>query len=43
MNQSSNKDIILSEEIKSWQDFEYVLREENGTLFNRMLSECQEK
>jgi hypothetical protein len=42
MDKSSNKD-ILSEEIKSWEDFEYALREENRLLFNKMLSECQEK
>jgi hypothetical protein len=42
MDQSSNKD-ILSEEIKSWTDFEYALREENNRLlFNMMLSECRE-
>jgi hypothetical protein len=31
---------ILAEEIKSWKDFEYALREENAFLFNEMLSEC---
>jgi hypothetical protein len=33
---------ILSEEIKSWERFEYALREENRLLFNKMLSECKE-
>ncbi|MFL6434900.1 MAG: hypothetical protein ACJ71O_14340 [Nitrososphaeraceae archaeon] len=41
MDQSSNKD-ILSEEIKSWEHFEYTLREENGLIFSKMLSECKE-
>jgi hypothetical protein len=33
---------ILSEEIKSWECFEYALREGNRLLFSKMLSECQE-
>ncbi|MFL6321943.1 MAG: hypothetical protein ACJ72Q_15905, partial [Nitrososphaeraceae archaeon] len=33
---------ILSEEIKSWQNFEYALREENRLLFGKMLSECKQ-
>ncbi|MFL6340912.1 MAG: hypothetical protein ACJ72U_05120 [Nitrososphaeraceae archaeon] len=33
---------ILSNEIKSWEHFEYALREENRILFNKMLSECKE-
>jgi hypothetical protein len=27
-------------EIKSWKDFEYVIRDENAHLFNKMLSDC---
>jgi hypothetical protein len=38
MDQSS----ILSEEIKSWERFEYALREEDRRLFSKMLSECIE-
>ena len=38
---SLNED-ILSEEIKSWERFEYALREESRFLFNKMLSECKE-
>jgi hypothetical protein len=38
MDQSSN----LSEEIKSWERFEYALREENRLLFKKMLDECVE-
>jgi hypothetical protein len=38
MDQSSN----LSEEIKSWERFEYALREENRLLFKKMLDECGE-
>jgi hypothetical protein len=34
---------ILSNEIKSWEHFEYALREENRILFNKMLSECKER
>jgi hypothetical protein len=41
MRQSSNKDILF-EEIKSWEHFEYALREENRLLFGKMLSECKE-
>jgi hypothetical protein len=41
MDKSSNK-YTLSEEIKSWTDFEYALRKENRLLFNKMLSECRE-
>ena len=33
---------ILRNEIKSWEHFEYALREENRILFNKMLSECKE-
>ena len=39
MDQQSS---IRSEEIKSWEGFEYALREENALLFNKMLSECRE-
>jgi hypothetical protein len=42
MDESSNKDNILTEEIKSWEHFEYALREENRLLFNKMLCECGE-
>ena len=31
---------ILFEEIESWKDFRYALREESAVLFNKMLSEC---
>jgi hypothetical protein len=33
---------ILNDEIKSWEHFEYALREENRLLFGKMLSECKE-
>ncbi len=33
---------ILNEEIKSWEIFEYALREENSLLFHKMLDECKE-
>jgi hypothetical protein len=38
---SLNED-ILNEEIKSWEPFEYALREENRLLFSKMLSECRD-
>ena len=41
MVHSMNED-TLSEEIKSWETFEYALREENRLLFSKMLSECRE-
>jgi hypothetical protein len=41
MDLCSNRD-ILSEEIKSWEHFEYALREENRLIFSNMLSECKE-
>jgi hypothetical protein len=33
---------ILDKEIESWKGFEYALREENETLFNKMLSNKEE-
>lgn len=39
MVHSSNRD-ILNDEIKSWELFEYALREENRLIFSKMLSEC---
>jgi hypothetical protein len=33
---------ILTKEIESWKGFQYALKEENGILFNQMLSECRE-
>ncbi|MFL6322856.1 MAG: hypothetical protein ACJ72Q_20590 [Nitrososphaeraceae archaeon] len=30
----------MREEIKSWEHFEYALREENRLIFSKMLSEC---
>jgi hypothetical protein len=41
MVHSMNED-TLSEEIKSWETFEYALREENRLVFSKMLSECRE-
>jgi hypothetical protein len=38
MDQSS----ILSEEIRSWEHFEYALREEDRLVFSKMLAECKE-
>jgi hypothetical protein len=33
---------ILSNEIKSWERFEYALREENRLVFSKMLDGCRE-
>jgi hypothetical protein len=33
---------ILTDEIKSWERFEYALREEDRLLFKKMLDECGE-
>jgi hypothetical protein len=38
-NDNGNID-ILANEIESWKNFRYALREENALLFNKMLSEC---
>jgi hypothetical protein len=37
-----SKNNTLSNEIDSWNNFEYALREESRLLFNKMLSECRE-
>ena len=37
-----SKNNILTQEIDSWSNYEYALREENRFLFNKMLSECKE-
>jgi hypothetical protein len=34
---------ILPKEIESWSKFEYALREEDRSLFNKMLNECQKE
>jgi hypothetical protein len=36
-----DKEDILTKEIQSWDSFKYTLREENATLFGRMLKEFQ--
>lgn len=33
---------FLDKEIESWKGFEYALREENSSLFNKMLTEIQD-
>jgi hypothetical protein len=37
-----SKNNILTNEIDSWNNYEYALREESRLLFNKMLSECKE-
>ena len=41
-NELDKESSILSKEIKSWEKFEYALREENATLFKKMLTECEQ-
>jgi len=38
---NSNK-TILTQEIGSWRNFEFALRDENRLVFEKMLSECRE-
>ena len=37
-----SKNNILTQEIDSWSNYEYALREESRLLFDKMLSECKE-
>ena len=39
-NANNDKVNISYNEIESWKDFRYALREESALLFNEMLSEC---
>jgi hypothetical protein len=39
-NENGSVEDILAEEIESWKDFRYALREKNAVLFDVMLSEC---
>ena len=36
-----DKEDLLTKEIQSWDSFKYTLREQNATLFDQMLKECQ--
>jgi hypothetical protein len=38
---ADDKEDLLTKEIQSWDSFKYTLREENATLFDQMLKECQ--
>jgi hypothetical protein len=38
----TSEEDILTKEIESWKGFEYALREENRTIFNKMLSNKEE-
>jgi hypothetical protein len=33
---------ILNNEVESWKGFEYTLRRENSSSFNKMLTDCQD-
>jgi hypothetical protein len=39
--EEGKQDKIVYKEIGSWNGFEYALRQENRSLFNKMLTECQ--
>ena len=41
MSLFSNENNLLTKEIESWKGFEYALREENRSLFNKMIEECK--
>lgn len=41
-NEEDNNDNILAKEVESWKGFEYALKQQNASLFNKMLSECLE-
>ena len=41
-NEDAATNNVLTQEIESWDKFEYALREENRLLFNKMLSECKD-
>jgi len=41
--EEEEKEKILTNEIESWSNFEYALREEDRILFNQMLNECQKE
>jgi hypothetical protein len=43
MTREEPQENILTEEIESWNNFEYSLREEDKILFNKMLNECQKE
>jgi hypothetical protein len=36
------KEDILNHEIEPWKSFEYALREENSSLFNKMIAQYQD-
>ena len=38
----NSNNTILTQEIDSWSNFEFALREENRLLFEKMLYECKE-
>jgi len=42
-NMAAKVNNILPKEIESWSKFEYALREEDRSLFNKMLNECQKE
>jgi hypothetical protein len=41
--EEEEKEKILTNEIESWSNFEYALREEDRILFKKMLNECQKE
>ena len=43
MTKEEERENIITKEIKSWNNFQYALREEESILFNKMLNECQKE
>jgi hypothetical protein len=41
--EEEEKEKILTNEIESWSNFEYALREEDRIPFKKMLNECQKE
>jgi hypothetical protein len=43
MAEKEEENNIFTKEIESWSKFQYALRKEDRTLFNKVLNECQKE
>ena len=43
MTKEEERENIITKEIKSWNNFQYALREEESILLKKMLNECQKE
>jgi hypothetical protein len=43
MTKEEEQENIITKEIKSWNNFQYALREEESILLKKMLNECQKE